>query len=52
MYDRYPKKLIETYSVFANPQGGDATGDVVVAPYNSVLTLERLIDFAGYIVLF
>lgn len=36
--DRYPKKLIQTYSVF--PSGTD---NVVVQPYNSVLTLKRLI---------
>jgi len=37
--DKYPKKLIQTYSVFPN-QG--ETSDVVVQPYNSVLTLKRL----------
>lgn len=36
--DRYPKKLIQTYSVF--PSGAD---NVVVQPYNSILTLKRLI---------
>jgi tubulin gamma len=34
--DRYPKKLIQTYSVFPNDN------DVVVQPYNSVLTMKRL----------
>ena len=34
--DRYPKKLIQTYSVFPNE------GDVVIQPYNSILTLKRL----------
>lgn len=38
--DRYPKKLIQTYSVFPN---SSESGDVVVQPYNSVLTLKRLI---------
>lgn len=38
--DRYPKKLIQTYSVFPNSA---ESGDVVVQPYNSVLTLKRLI---------
>jgi len=39
--DRYPKKLIQTYSVF--PHAHDASGsDVVVQPYNSMLTLKRL----------
>jgi len=37
--DRYPKKLIQTYSVFPNAQ---ETSDVVVQPYNSILTLKRL----------
>nr|ANM86118.1 tubulin gamma-2 chain [Stygiella incarcerata] len=37
--DRYPKKLIQTYSVFPNQQD---TSDVVVQPYNSLLTLKRL----------
>ena len=36
---QYPKKLIQTYSVFPN-QG--ETSDVVVQPYNSILTLKRL----------
>ncbi|XP_049848464.1 uncharacterized protein LOC126315267 [Schistocerca gregaria] len=38
--DRYPKKLIQTYSVFPNSQ---ESSDVVVQPYNSILTLKRLI---------
>lgn len=38
--DRYPKKLLQTFSVFPN-QNEDAS-DVVVQPYNSVLTLKRL----------
>lgn len=40
--DRYPKKLIQTYSVFPN----NHVADVVVQPYNSVLTLKRLIQHA------
>jgi tubulin gamma len=36
--DRFPKKLIQTYSVFPSEES-----DVVVQPYNSVLTLKRLI---------
>ena len=35
--DHYPKKLIQTYSVF--PNFSDQS-DVVVQPYNSVLTLK------------
>lgn len=38
--DRYPKKLIQTYSVF--PMLSADSSDVVVQPYNSVLTLKRL----------
>jgi tubulin gamma len=37
--DRFPKKLIETHSVFPNQ---DEISDVVVQPYNSLLTLKRL----------
>jgi len=37
--DRYPKKLIQTYSVFPNQL---VTSDVIVQPYNSLLTLKRL----------
>jgi len=37
--DRYPKKIIQTYSVFPNTQ---ETADVVVQPYNSILSLKRL----------
>ncbi|KAI9141097.1 tubulin gamma chain [Paraphysoderma sedebokerense] len=37
--DRYPKKLIQTYSVFPN---NEETSDVVVQPYNSILSLKRL----------
>lgn len=37
--DHFPKKLIQTYSVFPNHQ---QVSDVVVQPYNSVLTLKRL----------
>eukprot|EP00392_Amoebophrya_sp_AT5.2_P019618 g20545.t1 len=38
--NEYPKKLIMTYSVF--PLLSSETSDVVVQPYNSVLTLKRL----------
>ncbi|KAH9479821.1 gamma-tubulin [Psilocybe cubensis] len=44
--DRFPKKIIQTYSVFPNTQ----EGDVVVQPYNSLLTLKRLIDHADSVV--
>lgn len=37
--DHFPKKLLQTYSVFPN---WDNSPDVVVQPYNSLLTLKRL----------
>lgn len=37
--DHFPKKLIQTYSVFPNQE---EMSDVVVQPYNSLLTLKRL----------
>ncbi|XP_049793217.1 tubulin gamma-2 chain isoform X2 [Schistocerca nitens] len=45
--DRYPKKLIQTYSVFPNQ---DEISDVVVQPYNSLLTLKRLTQNADCVV--
>ncbi|KAF0972608.1 hypothetical protein FDP41_008857 [Naegleria fowleri] len=45
--DRYPKKLIQTYSVFPSNQG---VSDVVVQPYNSLLALKRLILNADSVV--
>ncbi|KAI9730856.1 MAG: gamma-tubulin [Cirrosporium novae-zelandiae] len=47
MNDRFPKKLIQTYSVFPDTQTG---GDVVVNPYNSLLTLRRLTQNADSVV--
>lgn len=38
--DHFPKKLIQTYSVF--PYQSKDHSDVVVQPYNSILTLKRL----------
>lgn len=38
--DHFPKKLIHTYSVF--PNWDSSQSDVVVQPYNSVLSLKRL----------
>ena len=43
--DRFPKKLIQTYSVFP-----DITGDVMVHPYNSLLALRRLAQNADSVV--
>ncbi|XP_037961085.1 tubulin gamma-1 chain [Teleopsis dalmanni] len=45
--DRFPKKLIQTYSVFPNQ---DEISDVVVQPYNSMLTLRRLTTSADCVV--
>ncbi|QDS75938.1 gamma-tubulin [Venturia effusa] len=45
--DRFPKKLIQTYSVFPNTQ--DAS-DVVVHPYNSLLSMRRLVQNADSVV--
>jgi tubulin gamma len=45
--DRFPKKLIQTYSVFPDTQN---SGDVVVHPYNSVLTMRRLAQNADSVV--
>ena len=39
--DHFPKKLIQTYSVFPN-QSATSQSDVVVQPYNSILTMKRL----------
>lgn len=42
--DRYGrKKLINTFLIFP---ANDKTSDVVVQPYNTMLTLKRLIDFS------
>ncbi|KAK1376721.1 hypothetical protein POM88_032914 [Heracleum sosnowskyi] len=46
--DRYSKKLVQTYSVFPNQ---NEISDVVVQPYNSLLTLKRLTLIADSIVL-
>eukprot|EP00056_Hartaetosiga_gracilis_P005117 m.81511 g.81511 ORF g.81511 m.81511 type:complete len:431 (-) comp12059_c0_seq3:69-1361(-) len=46
--DRYPKKLVQTYSVF--PHQSNETSDVVVQPYNTVLTMKRLIENADCVV--
>jgi tubulin gamma len=46
MNDRFPKKIIQTYSVFPD----SATGDVVVNPYNSLLTMRRLTQCADSVV--
>ncbi|KAI9819725.1 MAG: gamma-tubulin [Thelocarpon impressellum] len=45
--DRFPKKLIQTYSVFPDTQ---SAGDVVVHPYNSLLAMRRLTQNADSVV--
>ena len=42
--DRFPKKLIQTYSVFPE------SSDVVVQPYNSILAMKRLVNNADSVV--
>jgi len=53
--DSYPKKLIQTYSVFRN-QGNQSdsitASNVVVQLYNSILTLKRLTLIADCTVFF
>ena len=44
--DRFPKKLIQTYSVFGDSQNSN----VVVQPYNSLLALRRLTQNADSVV--
>ena len=46
MNDRFPKKLMQTYSVFPDT----ATIDVVVNPYNSLLAMRRLTQNADSVV--
>ncbi|KAL4934133.1 tubulin-domain-containing protein [Aspergillus undulatus] len=46
MNDRFPKKLIQTYSVFPDNQAAD----VVVNPYNSLLAMRRLTQNADSVV--
>lgn len=47
--DHFPRKLIQTYSVFPH-QSKTAESDVVVQPYNSLLTMKRLIRHADCVV--
>ncbi|KAI5292753.1 gamma-tubulin [Ascosphaera acerosa] len=46
MNDRFPKKIIQTYSVFPDQQAVD----VVVNPYNSLLAMRRLTQNADAVV--
>lgn len=45
--DRYPKQVVQTYSVLPPKE---IPNDVVVAPYNALLTLRRLAEFADSVV--
>lgn len=45
--DRFPKKIIQTYSVFPDTTNA---GDVVVHPYNSILSMRRLVQNADSVV--
>ena len=49
LHDRYPKNLIQTYSVFPS-SGEGASSDVVVQPYNSLLSMRRLTEHADSVV--
>lgn len=46
--DRYPKNIISTVTLFPNQYDFD----VVVQPYNEVLTLKRLINHADSVLVF
>jgi tubulin gamma len=46
--DRFPKKLIQTYSVFPNLFSQES--DVIVQPYNSLLSMKRLVNNADSVV--
>lgn len=46
MNDRFPKKIIQTYSVFPDT----SSADVVVNPYNSLLSMRRLTQNADSVV--
>eukprot|EP01126_Amoeba_proteus_P061002 TRINITY_DN813_c1_g1_i6.p1 TRINITY_DN813_c1_g1~~TRINITY_DN813_c1_g1_i6.p1 ORF type:complete len:253 (-),score=30.64 TRINITY_DN813_c1_g1_i6:754-1512(-) len=45
LHDRFPNKLVQTYSVFPHSES-----DVVVQPYNSILSLKRLVLNADSVV--
>ncbi|CAI5759156.1 unnamed protein product [Candida verbasci] len=46
--DRFSKKLVNSFSIFPATE----PSDVVVQPYNSVLTLKKLIDFTDAVFMF
>lgn len=43
----YPKMALQTYSVFPNTM---ETSDVVVQPYNTILTISALLEFADSVI--
>lgn len=43
LQERFPKKLLTTFSVFPNTE---EVSDVVVQPYNSILSMKRLAEHA------
>lgn len=45
--DRFPKRLIQTYSIFPDTQNAS---DIVVHPYNSLLSMRRLTEHADSVV--
>ncbi|WUR04036.1 tubulin gamma chain (TBG) [Vairimorpha necatrix] len=45
--DEYPKNYTQTYSIFPN---NEESSDVVVQPYNSILTLQRLYEFSDSVI--
>jgi hypothetical protein len=47
--DHFPKKIVQTYSVFPNQ---DEISDIVDQPYNSLLTLRRLTQTVLIVFLF
>ncbi|GAA5833566.1 hypothetical protein JCM11251_003528 [Rhodosporidiobolus azoricus] len=44
--DIFPKKLVQTYSVFPD----STNSDIVVQPYNALLSLQRLTEYADSVV--
>ncbi|GAA5977511.1 hypothetical protein JCM11641_000985 [Rhodosporidiobolus odoratus] len=44
--DVFPKKLVQTYSVFPD----STNSDIVVQPYNAMLALQRLTEYADSVV--
>lgn len=45
--EKFPKTILQTYSVFSNLE---SASDVVVGPYNSILTLEWIVEHPDFIV--